>query len=104
MNFNQDYLLDENGDLLIKDGDFVVGPSDDQHIEDIIQSFPGEWKQFPIIGCAIIADIKTQHPQNTMNKIKTQLQSGGYQLDRLSVTIENGVLKVKFPEGIQKNA
>ncbi len=46
----QDFLLDSTGDLLIKDGDFVIGLSDGQHIKDIMQSVPGWWKEFPLVG------------------------------------------------------
>ena len=43
-----DFLLDEDGDLDIVNGDFAVGPSDVQHIEDIVaNSFVGMWKQNP---------------------------------------------------------
>ena len=31
----KDFLEDEDGDLLIKNGDLVIGYSDKQHIKDI---------------------------------------------------------------------
>lgn len=47
-----DFILDEEtGDLLIRNGDFVVGNGNDQHMNDIIQTVPGEWKESPFLGC-----------------------------------------------------
>lgn len=102
---NQDYLLDDDGDLLIQDGDFVVGTSDNQHIRDILVSFQGEWKQFPLIGAGIITAISSLNPHNQNNNAKAHLQSGGYQLDLINIfTDESGKLKINFPKGIFYNA
>lgn len=102
---NQDYLLDDDGDLLIANGDFVVGPSDNQHIRDILVSFQGEWKQFPLIGAGIITAINSSEPHNQNNNAKDQLQSGGYQLDRINIFIDDsGKLQIQFPKGIFYNA
>ena len=49
-----DILLqpDENGiwDLDIQNGELVIGPSDQQHIEMILQSAPGHWREHPLLG------------------------------------------------------
>lgn len=42
---NQDIALMHN-DLLIRNGDFVIGESDEQHIMDTINAFPGWWKEY----------------------------------------------------------
>lgn len=47
-----DILTDIFGDndLLIQDGDFVVGESDIQHAQHIIEAEQGHYKQWPLIG------------------------------------------------------
>lgn len=55
-----DFQLDEDGDLNIAHGDFTVGPSDVQHVEDIIQSFAGMWKQNPLLGVGIKQFLNSQ--------------------------------------------
>jgi len=102
----QDYLLDENGDLLIENGDFVVGASDEQHAIDIMQSFPGEWKQFPLLGAGLIASLKTDNPQAEKNNIFEQLQSDGFEVNSMKIGLDaNGNLKIQFPTGgLQRNA
>lgn len=100
----QDFLSDENGDLLIQNGDFVVGASDFQHVEDIITSFCGEWKQYPILGVGLLQYLNSQNPQKATTIIKQQLQSDGYNLQNAQVGVDtNGTLKVSFPLGIQRN-
>lgn len=43
----KDFLRDNTGDLLIKDGAFVVGESTLQHQELLVKDMPGDLKQFP---------------------------------------------------------
>lgn len=45
-----DYLLDENGDLRIENGDFVVGESTYMHQRKLLKTAPGEYKANPTIG------------------------------------------------------
>lgn len=44
-------LIDD--EPVIKDGDFAIFFSDQQHIEDTISAAPGWWKQFPDDGVGI---------------------------------------------------
>jgi len=48
-----DFLIAEDNDELIIDGDFVVGDSTIQHIDDLMLSSPGTWREFPLAGVAI---------------------------------------------------
>lgn len=100
-----DYLLDPiTNDLLIQGGDFVVGPSDNQHIEDIIQSFQGEYKESPFTGAGILTSLNASEAQGSINRVRAQLQAGGYSLDLLDIGIdESGKLFIRFPEGIFTN-
>ena len=47
---SQDLQLDDIGDILLKDGDYVIGESDFQHIEDILDAYPGEYRNAPLLG------------------------------------------------------
>lgn len=46
----KDILSDENGDLLIKDGDIVIGESTKQHQKALLLAAKGSYKQFPEVG------------------------------------------------------
>lgn len=68
-----------DGDLLIENGDFVIFDSDYQHIHDIINDAPGEWKQFPTLGVNLKS---VQYGPANVNQlqqtIKIQLTGDGY--------------------------
>jgi hypothetical protein len=99
----QDFQLSDSGDLQITNGDFIVAPSDYAHIQDIITSFQGEWKQYPLVGCGIIKYLKSQSGAEAINICKTQLQADGYSVANVSANIdEGGNLKIAFPNGISR--
>jgi len=54
MDSRKDILMDENGDVYAKTGDFVIDASDDQHVQHILESAKGDYKQFPLIGANIM--------------------------------------------------
>lgn len=86
-----DYLLDENGDLLFKDGDLVVGPSDHQHIQDTINAEPGWWKEFPTDGVGIRRYLGSSgKQQEVQKKVKIHLRNDGYSFVRPPVAKYSG--------------
>ena len=48
-----DFLEDEDGDLIIENGDFKIGDATLQHVKDILVAAPGHYKQSPAIGADI---------------------------------------------------
>lgn len=71
----KDFISDENGDLLIRDGDFVVDFSDAQHINDILISAPGTWKQHPLVGVDIVSELNAPGDGTNINAIRKRIQS-----------------------------
>ena len=101
----QDFSIDPNSnDLLISNGDFVVLPSDNQHIADIITSFAGSFKQFPQLGVGLLQYLKSQNGGVAGQQVIQQLQSDGYQVSSANVLNTNGNLTVNFPNGITRNS
>lgn len=71
-----------NNDLLFVSGDIATGQSDDQHVADTINAFPGWWKETPADGVGIRQYLNsTGKEQEIKRAIKIQLQSDGYQAD-----------------------
>ncbi len=93
----QDFKMVDN-DLYIdpKTGDFVIGPSDNQHIQDILESEPGWWKQFPLVGAGLRRLLKSKFTvQSTEAISKQQLEGDGYQVARPKISIDpNGNARV----------
>lgn len=75
----QDILRDENGGLAFANGDFVIGQSDQQHVEDILDLQPGEIKEFPVVGFGAINYIKRTITADEFKRdLKIQLNMDGY--------------------------
>lgn len=78
----QDILRDETGDLYVYRGDFKIGESDEQHIEDILIAAQGNYRQHPEMGVNISqylnAPITAIEKLRIINEIRKQLQADGF--------------------------
>lgn len=84
-----------NDDLYIdpEQGDFAIAPSDEQHIKDTINAFPGWWKQYPADGVGAWSySGSSGQAQSLVRSIKLQLQSDGYQVNNPQVSFIGGSL------------
>lgn len=60
-------------------GDFTVGPSDMQHVKDVVFSFQGDWKQYPLCGVGIENYLNSSGTQQYLRReIQYQLTTDGY--------------------------
>lgn len=91
-----DIKLNDAGDLLFKNGDLVIDASDEQHIQDTINAFPGWWKEFPADGVGILSYLKSSGTQQDLARSTIlQLQADGY-------TVNNPVVVIN-PDNISIN-
>ncbi|GAA4825599.1 hypothetical protein [Algivirga pacifica] len=83
----KDILLNENNELLIVNGDFVVGEADEQNIRLNLVSHKGDWRQHPEAGFGIDRFIKSSEADT--NRFKAELQQAlrqdGYRLKSLDI-------------------
>lgn len=85
-----------NNDLLIVDGDFAISLSDEQHIVDTINAFPGWWKENPPDGVGIMQFENSSGQEQTIQRlVKIQLQSDGYSVSNPVASIVNDVLTIQ---------
>ncbi|WP_264520382.1 oxidase [Flavobacterium sp. N1994] len=89
----KDILTDEDGDLLIRGGDIVIGDSDNQHQEDIILASKGEYKETPEIGVGIIQMLSDDDPMSVLIEIKKNLQYDGMQIRNVKYE-DNGKITI----------
>ncbi len=75
-----DYLLDDDFDLLIENGDFVQGESDARHAQMISLGPPGFIRQFPECGFHAIRfkNSSAISKQKFESELKAQLLADGY--------------------------
>ncbi len=50
----QDIIIDTNNDIQFLNGDFFVGDSGDQHIQNILQANKGQYYESPLVGVGLI--------------------------------------------------
>lgn len=71
----------KDGDLQIKNGDFLIDESDQQHVEDILVAFQGEYTQNPVLGVGISsylrAPMDAKIRQDLEREIKLQVEADG---------------------------
>jgi hypothetical protein len=68
-----------NNDVTFLNGDFIIINSDTQHVEDMINSYQGWWKQYPITGVGIQSFLGSpSNDQVIIRQIKIQLQNDFY--------------------------
>lgn len=81
-----DIIMDDNGDELLLNDDLVLGSSDEQHISDILASYPGEWKQSPLCGVNIRRAINGSLNGVIRRDVRLQLEADGYKVKKITFT------------------
>lgn len=98
MNFVKDILIDNDGDLSYKNGDFDIAPSDAQHIQHIVFANPGDYKQSPLVGFGIIKRLNSPNNLQGVNSIKgdltLQLVMDGFKVRKIVAGAEISNLKI----------
>lgn len=94
MAVNYDIALMQN-DLQIRDGDFLIAESDEQHIMDTINAFPGWWKENPPDGVGVFGYLNSSGQQQQLQRaIKLNLTSDGYTVTNPTVTVSQDGLTI----------
>jgi hypothetical protein len=84
-----DILFDENGDLAITNGDFVIGESLDQEVAAILQMNKGDLKEYPIMGPGLIRLVKSNTSAIELKQIiKSELKRDGKSYQELKERIQ----------------
>lgn len=83
--FVKDITLDDN-DLMIINGDFDVSYSDQQHIELLMITYLGGWKEFPLVGVGLTNYINSSGSELIIRRnMIVQLESDSYQVNQISI-------------------
>lgn len=86
----KDFQLDDNHDLKIATGDFVIEDSTDQNVERIFRITPGEIKEHLETGVAIDRAISGNIDRFLDRTIRVQMASDRYAIDKLIIN-EKGI-------------
>jgi hypothetical protein len=85
----KDILLDKDFDLLIENGDFVIGDSEAQEVGIILSISTGELKSDPLIGANLIQFIRGNASKDTIEKhVRAQLELDDKDYDEIKDKIK----------------
>lgn len=77
----KDILIDIGGtdDLIIANGDFKIGLSDEQHAVLLINTSLGAWKQFPLAGVGVVQYSASSGQSSLLRRnIVDQMKADGF--------------------------
>lgn len=84
-----DVLLNDNDELIIRDGDFVIGDSETQEVSLILRMNPGELKEDPLLGPGLIRLIHSNATQaDVQRKARLHLERDGKDYERIKQQIQ----------------
>lgn len=84
----QDLAINTEGDLLVVSGDLAIDDSDFTHIEHIMASYPGDWKENPELGYGIPTELNGALTRESRRRLKIQLESDGYDINDVEILAE----------------
>lgn len=91
----QDILFDEDGDLMISNGDFLIDDSNDQHVEIIFDAVKGEIRENPSLGFAAMHFLKSNVKDIDLKRaLRVELNKDGYDDADIILSRETGVVTI----------
>ncbi len=91
----KDILLNQDYNLLIEQGDWQINDSHHQHIELLLTTLPGEWKENPEAGVGIHLSKNGVIDGFIKRTIAVQLEADGFKLDHLQFTEKGLIIDAK---------
>lgn len=92
----QDILLNNDNELQFFNGDFLVGNSDNQHVQTIIEANKGNFLETPTLGVGIVEYKSSNISAAELEKrVRIELQKDGYKLDRVTINGFNIQIEAK---------
>ncbi len=83
-------LIEDTGDLMIRDESAVIGEIDSQVIERVLTAYPGEFKEVPLIGANVRAMLGGTPDPFWRNNAKDMLKTQHIQVKKIEI-IDNQI-------------
>lgn len=87
-----DLLLDQtDGDLLIQNGDLVIGIANQELLNSLLVSHTGEWKQNPDVGINLELYINSNFTSTLLleQDIKSEMINDGFIVNSINIMFDN---------------
>lgn len=86
----KDYLLNDANDLVIKNGDFVIGDATKQNQKKLLMINKGEYKEFPNVGVGLMNFLDDEEPDELIREIRREMVKDGMTVEELKVNNDDG--------------
>ena len=96
MSAPRDIILDDDLDILIASGDFVIDDVTVQNQYLLLKIQKGEEKQYPKAGVGLQSYLLDEAEQEMMREIRSQFESDGMEVNSLVVT-DDGKINIDAP-------
>jgi len=80
-----DFLLDDDLDLIIKDGDLSLGESTAQHQKTLILADKGDFKEVPMRGVGAHRFLEDHAPDSLAREIRTEFSADGMTVNKIQI-------------------
>ena len=91
----KDIMLDDSNELIVKNGDFSIDSSDNQHVGIIFQAVKGEIRPNPSIGFGAKRYLKKIFKKSVfLRNLKVELEKDGYVDPEINFDFEKQLLEV----------
>ena len=87
-----DFLINDNGELIIQNGDFATGTSDGQQQKLLLICEKGSIKEYPVTGVGAFRFLEGEDAAELLRQINIQFTGDGMNVNSLKV--ENGKINV----------
>ena len=91
-----DILLDGDLDLILENGDFLLGESDGQHAQLLLLSSEGDFTQFPKLGVGVTKYLKGSFDGAARRNVHLQFESDNYTIKNLDFDAQTGKANIDF--------
>ena len=91
-----DIIEDENGDILLVDGDIVWGDATEQHVRDIFLAQHGSIRTNPLTGVGADDDIEDDTLDDLYTRTSRQLTRDGMKVKGIAIVNGKIVIDAKY--------
>lgn len=91
-----DFLLDTNGDMLTKNGDFVVGNSEQQQQGLLLMLPKAAIKEYPDATVGLLNYLESEDSAGLLREVRTRFAQDGMQVKKVGFEA-NGKLEIDAP-------
>jgi len=87
-----DIILDTDNDILIKNGDLVIGDSKEQEVNLLLLTQAGDWKHDPLAGVGLLELINEELSEYEMKQV---LKKGLAYDNKKLINYSKGILTIE---------